>query len=167
MNTQKLVSKKSGEVAEVVKVENGVYTLLVQGKKIEVKESTIKRWWKKQEVKEVKKEIPVVSKEVKKETIKVQKKNAKTEKKNSKKEAKKEESKNEKLNSSKKKIIKVKTSFPLRSYWNFCIYGRYKDLRTGIAKLNPEQKKQLIEYFIANDKNSKHTKWLKKEGLMK
>lgn len=175
MNKEKLVSRRNGDVAEVVKIENGVYTLLFQGKQIKVKEATVKRWWKKEDAKqEEKKENLAESKkedkkEMKKEIKKEPKKEVKIQKKETKKEVKQEKSKkeNSKIGSSQKKIIRIKTSFPLRSYWNFCIYGRHKDLRNGISKLSKDQKQELISYFLQNDKDGKHSKWLKKEGLIK
>lgn len=178
MNKEKLVSRRNGEVAEVVKIENGIYTLLVQGNQIKVKEATVKRWWKKEDAKQEKKENLAESKkedkkemkkEIKKESKKESKKEVKIQKKVTKKEVKKENPKkeNSKIGSSQKKIIRIKTSFPLRSYWNFCIYGRYKDLRNGISALNKDQKQELISYFLQNDKDGKHSKWLKKEGLIK
>lgn len=161
MEKERLVSKKSGEIAEVVKVENGVYTLIVAGKEIKVKEGTVRRWWKKEEIKSIPK---VKEKNIKKQPDCVE------QKKDKKSVEKKIEDKNKQKktnNTSIKKFIKIKTTFPLRSYWNFAFYGRHSDLRKGIKTLNKEQKQEMIKYFLENDKDGKHSKFLKKEGLIK
>lgn len=170
MNKQKLVSRRNGEVAEVVKIENGVYTLLVGGKEVKVKEGTIKRWWKKDEsaveVKPAKKATQVKEVQSKKSVeVKADKKLKKSKVEKSKVEKSKEAVKKE--TSAKKKFVKVKTSFPLRSFWNFAYFGRHSDLRKGIQRLSKEQKAEMVKYFIDNDKDGKHSKFLRKEGLIK
>lgn len=165
MNKEKLVSRRNGEVAEVVKIENGVYTLLVGGKEVKVKEGTIKRWWKKDEsaveVKSAKKATQVKEVQSKKSVeVKAAKKTEKPKVEKSKETVKKE-------TSAKKKFVKVKTSFPLRSFWNFAYFGRHSDLRKGIQKLSKEQKAEMVKYFMDNDKDGKHRKFLRKEGLIK
>ena len=160
----KLQSKRNGQIAEVKEVKNGVYVLGLDGKEIKVKENTIKRWWKK--VEEKKEEKKETKREEKKETKKKEVKNQiekenKKEVKSSIKETKKKE------NPSKKTYIKVKTTFPLRTYWNWVIHNCSWDLKQALPKLNKQQKQELIKYFLENDKDGKHSNFLRKQNLIK
>lgn len=152
----KLQSKRNGQIAEVKEVKNGVYVLVLDGKELSIKENTVKRWWKKIEEK----------KEEKKETKRETKKQIKKE---NKKDIKQSEIKeiNKKQSSSKRKYIKVKTTFPLRTYWNWVIHNCGWNLKQALPKLNKQELQEMVKYFIDNDKDGKHSKFLRKEGLIK
>jgi len=150
MNKQKLVSKRNGELAEVVKIENGVYTLLVQGKQIKVKEGTVKRWWKKDEsVTEVK---PVK----KVNQVKEVKSNKSVELK------KTEKSKEIKSNEKQFKVTKL----PLKSLYHAVRTSNNKWFFLKFNGFTQEQKNIVIDYLLKNG-SEKHKKFLIKNNLKK
>lgn len=142
MNKEKLVSRRNGEVAEVVKIENGVYTLLVGGKEVKIKEGTVKRWWKKEET------LKKVSEQ----------------KNDSKKEIEKVKSKETKIKSNDKQSKEIK--LPLKSFYHAVRCSNKKWFFKKFNTFNQEQKNIVIDYLIKNG-NEKHKKFLIKNNLKK
>lgn len=156
-------SKRDGRLAQTDgKIEDGFITILeADGRKINIAESTFKRYWskvdtnQKSNIKESPKESPKV--EVKKQI----KKQPKVEKKN---EVKEPTAKVEKKNQSR---ITVKTSkLPLRSLYHSIRTSNYKWFFSKFNSFNDNQKKEVINYMM-KEGTEKHKKFLLKNNLIK
>lgn len=151
----KVQSKRDGRFAETDgKIENGFITIIEQdGKKINIAESTFKRYWKKVDSKtsKVSEQKPTVKEEVK----------------NLKKEVIKKQPEKKKVKEEKPKKEKVKTSkLPLRSFYHSIRTSNYKWFFGKFNGFNAEQKKEVVDYLL-KEGTEKHKKFLAKNGLIK